>query len=516
MKKFYFILLALAMALNAGATTKTVGKSGADFTSIQAAIDSFTEAEVTDGQPDVVEIIDGAEYDEQVVIGKLVADPEGTGQSEGYLNAAIDLAKRSDPFTLRGRDAGSRPKINPVNVEGLPYGVFTNDPTDHFVATLSYLGKNITIENIEIIQSSVILDEQYGINGQAGNMVFRNVLFAHGGDTQPGEALINFNNAIDLAGQGIDNSYTFENCTIDAAVNGERNGAVDTIYFHGYSQGDADAAGIDPASVPANIKFVNSEFLNSDTAMIIRGRAQANNVTVQNCYIAKNNHGLRASGKGTFVVENCIFHDNMNIAGDIDNDLGAVETVGRDGFTPALTIKNSLFVDNMSGDAPGMSGTVGFDSRAAAVRIQNDGTDPDVTIENCTFVNNPIAIRFADGSARPRKAAINNNIFQKSNVAVLTASDAQQSYFTAGDLIDVLVVNGANNVFDGNAVVVEDNPKLPNVKLEGTEAAVTFTNTTIDPADPFAGPPYLVASGAPAGVGADLSGGTSVSEFMLY
>ncbi|MFB3786671.1 MAG: hypothetical protein ACE15F_09890 [bacterium] len=516
MKKFYFTLLAFAMVLNAGATTKTVGKSGADFTSIQAAIDSFTEADVTDGQPDVVEIVDGETYDEQVVIGQLIADPEGTGQGEGYLNAAIDLAKRSDPFTLRGRDPNNRPKINPVNVEGLPHGVFTNDPTDNFVATLSYLGKNITIENIQILQSSVILDEQYGINGQAGNMVFRNVLFAHDGDTQPGEALINFNNAIDLAGQGFDNSYTFENCTFDAAFNGERNAFVDTIYFHGYSQGDADAAGVNVDDVPVNVKFIDSQFLNSDTAMIIRGNAQANNVTVQNCYIAQNNHGLRASGKGTFVVENCIFHDNMNIAGDIDNDLGAVETVGRSGFTPALTIRNSLFIDNMSGDAPGMGGTVGFDSRAAAVRIQNDGTDPDVTIENCTFVNNPIAIRFADSSARPRKGAINNNIFENSNVAVLTASDAQQSYFTAADLVDVLVVNGTNNVFDGNAVVVEDNAKLPNVKLEGAQAAVTFSNTTIRPADPFAGPPYLVASGAPAGVGANLGGGTAVSGFMLY
>ncbi len=516
MRKVYFGLLGFAVVLSANATTKTVGKSGAEFTSIQAAINSFTEAEVTDGQPDVVEIIDGETYDEQVVIGKLIADPAGTGQGEGYLDAAIDLAKRSDPFTLRGRDPNNRPKINPVNVEGMPYGVFTNDPGDNFVATLSYLGINLTVENIEILQASVIADDQYGLNGQAGNMVFRNVLFALEGDKQPGEALINFNNAIDIAGQGFDNSYTFENCTFDATFNGERNAAVDTIYFHGYSQGDADAAGIDPANVPVNVKFINSRFINSDTAVYIRGRAQANNVTFQNCYITKSNHGLRASGKGTFVVENCIFHDNMNLPDDIDRDLGAVETVGREGFTPELTIRNSLFVDNMSADAASMAGTGGWDSRAAAVRIQNDGTDPKVTIENCTFVNNPIAIRFADSSARPREGSVNNNIFQNSNVAVLTASDFQQSYFAAADIIDVLVVTGTNNVFDGNAVVVEDNDKLPNVNLQGTEASVTFTNTTINPADPFAGPPYRVASGAPAGVGADLSGGTPVPDFMLY
>ncbi|MGC9328025.1 MAG: hypothetical protein ACP5I1_10355 [Candidatus Hinthialibacter sp.] len=517
MKKslLFFTILALGV-VPSYATTKTVGASGADFTSIQAAIDSFTDAELTDGTPDVVEIIDAGEYDEQVVIGGLIADPESKYQEgSNYLGDAIELALSQDPFTLRGGDPNNRPKINPVT-EGLPYGVFTNDPTDNFVATFSYLGKDITVENVEILQSSLIHDDQYGINGQAGNMVFKNVLFAHDGDKMPGEAIINFNNAVDIAGMGIDNSYTFIDCTFDAAVNGARNESVDTIYFHGYSQGDADGAGVNIEDVAVNMTFENCSFLNGDVASMIRGRAQANNISIKSCFVSGNNHGLRASGKGTFSVQDSIFYNNMQNGGDADSDVGALETVGRNGFTPELTVQNSIFVDNLSADYDSLAGVIGLEYRAAAIRIRNDGTDPDITIENCTFVNNPIAIRFADSAGRPRNASINNNIFQNCNSAVLTADDLNDSYFNAADPVEALVVNGVNNIFDNNFVIVEDNDKLPNVSLEGTEAAVTFDNASIDMDDPFAGPPYLVASGAPAGVGADLGGTTSVQDFMLY
>lgn len=519
MKRYLLAIIMMAVSiLPLFATTKTVGKSGAQFTSIQKAIDSFTEAELTDGTADIVEIIDSADYDEQVAIGGLIADPEGSGQAAGYLDAAIELAKKRDPFTLRGKDAANRPKINPVT-KGIPYGVFTGDPGDNFVATFSYLGKDITVENVEILQSSIVADEQYGINGQAGNTTFKNVLFAHSGDKQPGEALLNFNNAVDIAGVGFDNSYQFIGCTFDAAVNGERNGAVDTIYFHGYSQGDADAAGVNVNDVPVNVAFDDCKFLNGDTVAMIRGRAQANHVTVKRCYVSGNNHGFRASGKGTFTIQDSIFHNNMQIVGDADNDLGAVETVGREGFTPALTVKNSLFIDNLSDDFDSLKGLLGLEFRAAAIRTQNDAANPDLTVENCTFVNNPIAVRFTDASARARKASINKNIFQNCNSSVLTADDKNDSYFKSVAIdtpVESLVVNGGDNIFDGNYVIVENGNLLPNVKLQGSEAKVTFGKTTIDAADPFAGPPYGVASGAPTGVGADLSGGTGVSDFMIF
>lgn len=519
MKKSFVLFVIFAVSiLSSFATTKTVGKSGAQFTSIQKAIDSFTETELTDGAADVVEIIDNAEYDEQVVIGGLIADPDGTGQTAGYLDAAIELAKKRDAFTLRGKDSNNRPKINPIT-EGVPYGVFTGDPGDNFVATFSYMGKDITVENVAILQSSIIAEEQYGINGQAGNTTFKNVLFAHAGDTQPGEALLNFNNDVAIAGVGFDNSYTFIGCTFDAAVNGERNSAVDTIYFHGYSQGDADAAGVAVDDIPVNVTFQDCKFLNSDTVSMIRGNAQANNVTVKNCYITENNHGFRASGKGTFVIQDSIFYNNMQNGGDSDNDLGAVETVGRGGFTPALTVKNSLFVDNLSADFASLKGIPGLDFRAAAIRTQNDGVNPDMTIENCTFVNNPVAIRFTDASARARKAIVNKNIFQNCNSSIVTADDANDSYFKSVAVdtpVESLVVDGSGNIFDGNFAVVESGNLLPNVKLLGTEAKVTFSKTTIDPADPFAGPPYVVTSGAPTGVGANLGGSTAVSNFMIF
>lgn len=519
MKKSVWLILILAVAIvPTFATTKTVGKSGADFTSIQAAIDSFTEAELTDGTADVVEIVDSAEYDEQVVIGGLIADPEGSGQTEGYLDEAIALAKQQDSFTLRGSDPTNRPKINPIT-EGLPYGVFTGDPSDNFIATFSYMGMNFTVENVEILQSSIIADDQYGINGQAGNAVFKNVLFGRSGDKQPGEALLNFNNDVSLAGQGIDNSYTFIDCTFDGAVSGERNEDADTFYFHGYTADDATTAGVNIDDVPVNVAFENCKFLNSSTATMIRGRDQANHVTVKNSYVSGNQRGFRASGKGSFTVDSCIFYNNMQIVGDADSDVGAIQTVERNGYTPELSVTNSIFIKNLSDDFDSLQGLPGIDFRGAAIRIVNGGTDSDITVERCTFVDNPIAIRFADTSGRPRNAIVNNNIFQNCNSSILTADDATDSYFNSvasGDPVESLVVTGTGNIFDGNFALVEFNDLLPNVHLDGTTATVTFSNSTIDPEDPFAVPPYLVATGAPSGVGADLSGSTAVSDFMIY
>lgn len=510
MKKILYFVIGLILVSPAMATTKTVGKSGADFTSIQAAINSFTQAEITDGTPDVVEIIDGAEYNEQVVLGGLIANPDN--QSPGYLNAAIELGLNRDSLTIRGANPNQRPKINPTS-NGKSYGVFTNDPGDNFVATLSFMGKDFRVENVEILQSSLIDADQYAVNGQAGNMTFKNVLFAHSGATQPGEALFNFNNAVDIAGKGFDNSYTFEDCTFDAAVNGQRNDFVDTFYFHGYSASEATEAGVNPDDVPCVVSFNNCKFLNGETATMIRGRAQANHISFKNCYIAGNKNGLVGAGKGSFTVEDCVFYNNQNVETDSNSDIGAVSLNGRDGFTPQLTVRNSLFVKNLSGDADVLDGGIGLDSRAAAIRIRNDGTDPDFTIENCTFVDNPVAIRAADKAVRPRKGTVNNCAFVGSNVAVFTADDFADSYLAGGE-VTVLNVSGSGNVFDSNHAVVENQDLLPNVKINGTSATVTFTNAAINEADPFDGPPYLITT--PTGVGADLSTSSSIPDFMLF
>ena len=262
MKKSLYVMLVLVIGLTASATTKTVGKTGAQFTKIQAAIDSFTDAELTDGQADAVEIIDGAVYDEQVMIGNMVANSDSL--AAGFLDKSIALDKRKDAFTLRGKDSANRPKINPTT--GLTkYGVSTNDPGDIFAASLSFLGKDINVENVEILQSSVIDGDQYGINGQAGNMVFKNVLFAHSGDTAPGESLICFNNYMADAKEGFDNSYQFIDCTFDGAV-GDSRGSGDLFYFHGYTADDATAAGVDVNQYPCKVTFDGCDFLNGGTA----------------------------------------------------------------------------------------------------------------------------------------------------------------------------------------------------------------------------------------------------------
>lgn len=513
-KRIILCLLTICLVgLPGFATTKTVGKSGAQFTSIQAAIDSFTEAEITDGEPDMVEIIDGEEYDEQVMIGRLIADPDLNAPSAGYLDSVIELAGQRDAFTLRGADPSNRPKINPVSPIAKSYGVFTNAPDDNFIATFSYFGKNITVENVEILQSSVLDEDQYGMNGQAGEMVFNNVLFAHSGDVRPGEALINFNNAHDIADKGFDNSYTFNNCTFDAALSGNRNDAVDTIYYHGMTASDASADGVDINDIPLVATFDGCQFLNGEVAMIIRGRDQENHITVKNSFIYNNKEGLIATGKGSFTVDSCIFYQNSNQPGDFEDDVAPLITKERSQFVPELTVQNSLFVENLNEDEVG---EFGINSKVGSILVQNGNNNTtEVVIEKCTFVDNPIAIRFDDTSGRERSATINNCIFQGSKI-VFTAD----SYFTSSDFDDGAVDNamaeGSNNVFDSNMTVVEEQDSLPNVNITGEESTVTFSNPSINMDDPFAGPPYLVDSGAPAGVGADLSSSTIIESYMLF
>jgi hypothetical protein len=510
MKRMGILIMVVLLGSPAFATTKTVGKSGASFTSIQAAVNSFTEAEVTDGVADVVEIIDGAEYDEQVMIGGLIPNPDS--QANGYLNGVIALAKNRDPFTLRGADPNNRPKINPVNVAATAYGVFTNDPGDNFVASFSFMGKDITVQNVQIIQSSE-LSEQYCMNGQAGNMVFENVLFAHEGEISPGEDLINLNNAHDIAAEGFDNSYTFVDCTFDGTFLDMRN-SNSMFYFHGYSAGDAAADGVNLDDIPVRVTFDGCSFINNETATNIRGRDQANHLIVKNCYLTGNAHGIRATGRGSVTIENSIFYQNQNMIDDASKDFGAVEIGERNSHTPALVLKNSLFVDNLIEDFEFLEGTIGLDSRSAAVRFWNGNTNADFMIERCTFVNNPVALRFADTSARARKGTVDNCVFVNSNVAVLTGDDAGGGYLNSGLPAELLEISGSGNIFDGNNIVVEEPTLLPNVNITGSETTVVFENAAVNAGDPFAGPPFVIVS--PSGAGADLTQASSIGDFMIY
>lgn len=514
MKNLLTILFSLVFAATAMATTKTVSQDGSgDFTSIQAAIDSFTTAEITDGEPDEVVILDAAEYDEQIAVNL----PEITASTAGdFLDAAIETAASRDPFTIRGADADARPIIDPISIEGKSYGVFPGDPGDNFTATINFMGVNLTFENLEVRRSGAITDidgdDQYGMNGQAGNTVFRNVLFQQMGG---GESLINFNNNAAITANGFDNSYTFENCQFNGSPDDSR-GNVTGIYFHGISDGDASGAGVDPANVGANVVFDGCEFRNFERITQIRARQQPNNITVRNSFVTRNRDGFYHNGNGELLIENSIFANNTAEPGDIDQSAGAIMTNEREQITGSVTISNSLFVDNLNADE--FQGALGLTSRPAVILIRNgNNANGLITVENSTFVNNPVVFRFSDPQGREREGVVNNNIFQNSSVAVLTADDVDGGYLTAENITEsgeslTLMVSGTGNVFDGNAIVVETGELLPNVTIEGEELAVTFENPAVDPADPFAGPPYIPDVDA----GANLGEGTSVAEFMLY
>ena len=278
------------------ATTKTVSQTAgaADFTSIQAAIDSFTEAELQDGVPDEVVILDSATYDEQVILGMMVP---AEGQAEGYLENAIEFNKTMDPFTLRGSDPENPPTIAPTTGSGVAYGVFNDDPGDNYTATLSFLGKDLNVANLQIRYNGTTTE--YGINGQAGNMSFDNVLFGRTGDGTDGDALINFNNDVNLVPEGFNNSYSFNNCTWDATTeSGEPYGG-DSVYFHGYSADDLNATGLTPEQAAANVQFDNCTFINGNEAVRLRGNAQPNHVTINRCYLTSSINGFMADGAGS-------------------------------------------------------------------------------------------------------------------------------------------------------------------------------------------------------------------------
>lgn len=486
-------LSATLIGLNAQAQTITVGASGADFTSLQAAINSI---DATNGQADVIEIIDGGDYDEQLVLGGL---PPIDAASGAFITDLVN--QNRDALVIRGTGA-TKPKIGPSEGGGLVnYGVFENDLGDNFAAGIAFFGKDITIENVEIRQPA---GGGYGLNGQGVELTFSDVLFKPNTVDQQ-EDFFNFNNSDGVATLfgGTGNSATFENCEFD----GEReDGSLSDstfLYYHGINE---------PIGVVDSFKFEGCTIKNfAGDFTRLRARAPENciiNQEVINCVFENiQGGGLSVDGAGQKTVDGSVFRNHHNAAGISPDDVNAAILIrGRSGSTGSLTVTNSIFTDI------GTSGASDLENRAAIV-IQNDGSNGDIVIDHCTFDGNGTGIRALDNQWRPRTVTVTNSIF--SNHAAYGASgdgvlaDGAFSYVGSG-LEEDLALTFTNCLFFNNAVGNFD---------IGTETA----SVTGDPlyADVVT---YALSNGSPAlgaatdgtNIGAWQEGGTSINEFMLY
>ncbi len=489
-------LLAVFFILGCGsivcAQTVTVNSSGgADFTSIQAAIDSI---DPTNGEPDIIEIQDSAVYEEQVVLGGLPPIDSASG------NFITDLVEQNrDPLILRGPESGEKPVIDPDPASLQAYGVFEDDLGDAFNAGVTFFGKGITVENVVIRQPGG--NEAYGVNGQGVEVTFKNILFQPH-TTTPEEDFINFNNSDRVAElfDGVGNQYLFEDCVFDGTREDDSVGEVE-LYYHG----------MQPSfKVVDEFVFQGCTFQNIDggvTNLRARGADQqdSNQHMIDCLFIDNPATILNFSGGGEKVVDGCRFENNTNALETLPTEQNATVILsGRSGRTGELTITNSIFTNNASN---GAEDHPGFDTWAT-VMVRNDGEDGDVLIDHCTFDGNGTAVRFLDPNTRPRTAVVSNSIFSNNISGGVSGDSLQGSYVESGNE-DALDLTIENCLFHNNPVDFDI----------GSDSGTINADPLYEDTETFAlqeDSPAIGAGTDGSDIGAVPSGPVSVGEFMVY
>ena len=388
--------------------------------SVQAAIDAINPV---DGNPDVIRILDGATYEEQVVVGGLPRIVEARG------NFIEDLvAQNRDPITIVGPVSGERPTLaaTPGTLE--TFGVFQDNPQDNFLAGVAFFGKNITFENLVIYQPGG--EREYGVNGQGKDITFRNCLFKlNPNAAQPGEALMDFANSARIADYhaGVPNSALFDNCVFDGTTeSGDGKYEGNLIYYHGVRHRDPEGTEVYVSS----FTFIDTTFTNfAGRIMALRAGGidkEALHQTMIRCTFSNNDDPtLQFYGGGRKTADRCIFANNLNVD-DIDplQQMAALQVNQRDRQTGDVTISNCLFSNNARVASSSNPNADEF----AAVRIDRGEKNGVVVIDHCTFDSNGTAVRFADERAVPRTARISNCIFSNNTGAAVTGDCPKSSY----------------------------------------------------------------------------------------
>lgn len=502
-------LAVLTMGTTAMAQTVTVSQAGgADHSSIQAALDAIN---ATNGVADVIQILDSAAYEEQVVVGGLQPIDQSSGDFIGAL-----VAQNRDPVTIMGPATGERPKFAAPPASLQAYGVFEDDLEDNFNAGLVFFGKDITFENVTIYQPHG--NSAYGINGQGVDITFSNCLFQLN-PAAPGmgaeEDFINFNNSDRGADyyDDVTNSVLFEDCVIDGTLQdgGKYNNTF--AYYHGN-----DGPGLDGTTgYTSSFTFNGCTIMNFGddlTRLRARGAGDEDISQIMNDCVIKDNDGnsLNFDGGGIKTVDGCVFSNNVNgPETDPTSDNGAIRIRGRSGRTGDVTIMNSIFSNNASFGASDDPAS----DKWAAVFIQNDGGDGTVTIDHCTFDGNGTGVRFADAAVRPRTALISNCIFSNHVGAAVSGDAPDGSYVEHADAAN-LDLTLTNNLFFTNGFA-ENVDIGNNVGAVGGDPMFAVTDALAPDAFSLSDDsPALGAASDGTDIGAWQSSPSSVRDFMFY
>ncbi len=446
MSKIKFMVFAIVAVMAFGTTamsqTVTVSQSGgADYTSIQAAIDSIAP---TNGVADVIQILDSATYAEQIEVGGPHEVPEVSGDANGGTITDLINSNR-DPITLIGM-ANSPAVIAPQPGTLASHSVFEDDAEgDNYQATLSYVGSRMTFVNLNIQQ---IGGEPYGVNGQGVDIEFRDCLFTgKPGTGAPGESRVNFNNSDRIAHlyNDVGNEVLFDGCVFDGELE-DGTKAEASLYFHGIN--NSDLLFCNDTFVFDGCTFTNM----ADDLTALRARnAEEGDVhqSMINCLFIDNDGPLSFNGGGNKVADGCKFVNNAN-GPEVNstNDTGALVINGRSGRTGDIKITDCIFSNNASYEA---SQDVAGD-RWAAVLVQNDGDDGPVVIDHCTFDGNGAGVRFFDPSFRVRTVNITDSIFSNNVTAGMTAdgTDGSTYSYIESDGAANLDLTVANCLFHNN------------------------------------------------------------------
>ena len=473
------------------ATEVTVQSTGgADFTTIQAALDSIQKGPLgKDGTPDVITILDSATYNEQLNIGNIPSLSEHPGTKEAWL--AETTPSNLDPITIQGAE-GEEPVLQYVGTELVDYGVFPDDPGDMFKANVAYLGTSITFRRVVFNYTPEIGDAgAYMLNGQARDLVFEDVLFKYDDDpnTFSGESYINLNNSDILAREeGIDNSNTvLRNCIVDGTQAIIYRTGDEFLYFHGF-----DSLGDTPLT--PSVLVEGTTFTMWPECIRMRGRPadrEYTTITSVGSYFWQNGNCLRVEGNGMIRVDQTLFTRNMN-DWDIGRDGGIIYLAERSGWCPAAEISNSIFYNNGGFDLGGEDGT--SPHAAIRVRARTDGNTGPVVVDHCTFDSNGRVIWLSDPD-HPRELIVSNSIFTNTEFSLLDMTPlAATPELVSGSIDAVLGFQNTANMVPGEVT-------FPNLNIgDFFESDPLFDPATvnIDTNAPWALPAFQLTEPSPA------------------
>jgi hypothetical protein len=480
------VLLLIPASFATDVTVRSTG--GADFTTIQAALDSIQKGALgKDGTPDTITILDSAVYNEQLNIGNIPASSSHPGNTEAWL--ALTTPSDLDPITIQGAE-GEMPFIEYTGDMLEDYGVFPDDAGDNFKANIAYLGTSITLKNLVLNYTPEVGSAgAYMLNGQARDLVFEDVLFKYDDDpnTFSGESYINLNNSDILARQeGVDNSNTvLRNCVVDGTQAIFYRTGNEFLYFHGF-----DSVG---TPLTPGLLIENTTFTMWPECVRMRGRPadrEYTTVTSIGNFFYENGDCLRVEGNGMIKVDQTLFTRNMN-DWDLTRDGGIIYLAERSGWVPAAEISNSVFYNNGSFE---LGVDEGVPNSAIRVRARTDGNTGPVVIDHCTFDGNGRVIWLSDAD-QARELIFSNSIVSNSDISLLDMTALAGNPGLVTGTIDAVL--GYQNA----ALIVPDDVSFPNLAIaDYFEADPLYdpATTNIDTNAPWAVPAFELTEPSPA------------------